>query len=145
MSAGEALGGAHASGVRMTVDGESPVLAARAHPRPDRSARPVKTRRNRRPDRRRVKLLRSYTIDEVARTLEFHRNTVRHWIKAGLPVIDHKRPILIPQASDPDSGTHAIAVKYWPATFAKRRQTVPHEETKRCSIQNFNGRCARWR
>jgi hypothetical protein len=53
------------------------------------------TRRNRRPDRRRVKVLRSYTIDEVARTLEVHRNTVRHWIKAGLPVIDVKRPILI--------------------------------------------------
>jgi hypothetical protein len=53
------------------------------------------TRRNRRPDRRRVKALRSYTIDEVARTLEVHRNTVRHWVKAGLPVIDDKRPILI--------------------------------------------------
>jgi helix-turn-helix protein len=53
------------------------------------------TRRNRRPDRRRVKALRSYTIDEVARTLEVHRNTVRHWIKAGLPVIDDKRPILM--------------------------------------------------
>jgi Helix-turn-helix domain len=53
------------------------------------------TRRNRRPDRRRVKALRSYTIDEVARTLEVHRNTVRNWIKAGLPVIDGKRPILI--------------------------------------------------
>jgi hypothetical protein len=53
------------------------------------------TRRNRRPDRRRVKVLRSYTIDEVARTLEVHRNTVRHWIKAGLPVIDDKRPTLM--------------------------------------------------
>jgi Helix-turn-helix domain len=53
------------------------------------------TKRNRRPDRRRVKALRNYTIDEVARTLEVHRNTVRHWIKAGLPVIDDKRPILI--------------------------------------------------
>ena len=53
------------------------------------------TRRNRRPDRRRVKALRSYTIDEVARTLEVHRNTIRHWIKAGLPVIDGKRPILM--------------------------------------------------
>jgi hypothetical protein len=53
------------------------------------------TRRNRRPDRRRVKVLRSYTIDDVARSLEVHRNTVRHWIKAGLPVIDDKRPILI--------------------------------------------------
>ena len=53
------------------------------------------TRRNRRPDRRRVKALRNYTIDEVARTLGVHRNTVRHWIKAGLPVIDDKRPILM--------------------------------------------------
>ena len=53
------------------------------------------TWRIRRPDRRRVKLLRSYTIEEVARTLEVHRNTVRHWIKAGLRVIDDKRPILI--------------------------------------------------
>ncbi len=52
-------------------------------------------RRNRRPDRRRVKVLRSYTIDDVARTLEVHRNTVRHWIKSGLRVIDHKRPILV--------------------------------------------------
>ena len=42
-----------------------------------------------------MKLLRSYTIDEVARTLGVHRNTVRHWIKAGLRVIDDKRPILI--------------------------------------------------
>jgi Helix-turn-helix domain len=53
------------------------------------------TGRIRRPDRRRLKLLRSYTIEEVARTLEVHRNTVRHWIKAGLRVIDDKRPILM--------------------------------------------------
>ena len=50
------------------------------------------TRGNRRPDRRRVKALRSYTIDEVARTLEVHRNTPP---LAGLPVIDNKRPILM--------------------------------------------------
>jgi excisionase family DNA binding protein len=81
--------------VRVTVDGDSPVAEECTHPRPDRSGRPVKTRRNRRPDRRRVKLLRSYTIDEVARTLGVHRNTVRHWIKAGLRIIDDKRPILI--------------------------------------------------
>jgi len=95
MSAAETLHAALASGVRMTVDGDSPVLKACTHPRADRLGRPVKKRRNRRPDRRRVKALRSYTIDEVARTLEVHRNTVRHWIKAGLPVIDDKRPILI--------------------------------------------------
>jgi excisionase family DNA binding protein len=52
-------------------------------------------RRNRRRDRRRIKILRSYTIEEVARLLGIHRNTVRHWIKGGLPVIDGKRPALI--------------------------------------------------
>jgi Helix-turn-helix domain len=63
--------------------------------RSDRSESLVTTRRTRRPDRRRLKALRSYTIEEVARTLEIHRNTVRNWIKAGLPVIDSKRPILM--------------------------------------------------
>jgi hypothetical protein len=52
-------------------------------------------RRRGRPDWRRVKTLRSYTIDEAARVLGVHRNTVRHWIKSGLPTIDDKRPILI--------------------------------------------------
>ena len=52
-------------------------------------------RRNRRPDRRRVKSLRSYTIEEAARLLDVHRNTIRYWIKDGLPVIDGARPLLI--------------------------------------------------
>jgi hypothetical protein len=52
-------------------------------------------RRNRRPDRRRIKILRNYTIEEAARILDVHRNTIRHWIKQGLPVIDGKRPTLI--------------------------------------------------
>ena len=52
-------------------------------------------RRNRRPDRRRIKSLRSYTFEEAARDLGVHRNTVRHWVKAGLPVINDKRPHLI--------------------------------------------------
>jgi excisionase family DNA binding protein len=84
------------AGIRANVnDRDSTVLEGCNQLRPDRSGRPVKTRRNRRPDRRRVKALRTYTIDEAARTLEVHRNTVRHWIKAGLRVIDDKRPILI--------------------------------------------------
>lgn len=93
MSAADALRAKLASAV--TVEGESLVPEACASSRPDRAGRRVMKRRNRRPDRRRVKALRSYTIDEVARTLEVHRNTVRHWIKAGLPVIDDKRPILM--------------------------------------------------
>jgi hypothetical protein len=46
-------------------------------------------------ERQRRKALSTYTIEEVARSLEVHRNTVGHWIKAGLPVIEAKRPILI--------------------------------------------------
>ena len=44
---------------------------------------------------RRAKLHRSYTAFELADLLEVHRNTVRHWIKAGLPVVDGVRPALI--------------------------------------------------
>lgn len=42
-----------------------------------------------------VKIHRSYTIEEVARTLHTHKNTVRAWIKRGLPTIDRQRPTLI--------------------------------------------------
>jgi hypothetical protein len=84
------------AGIRANVnDGDSTVLEGYNQPRLNHSGRPVKSRRNRRPDRRRVKALRTYTIDEAARTLEVHRNTVRHWIKAGLHVIVDKRPILM--------------------------------------------------
>ena len=42
-----------------------------------------------------AKQRRCYTIDEVARLFGVHRNTVRHWIKNGLPTLDAKRPTLI--------------------------------------------------
>ena len=44
---------------------------------------------------RRVKIHRSYAVDEAARLLEVHKNTVRNWIKSGLPTVDERRPILI--------------------------------------------------
>jgi hypothetical protein len=43
----------------------------------------------------RAKVHRSYTVEEVARIFGVHRNTVRQWLKAGLPTIDDKRPLLI--------------------------------------------------
>jgi hypothetical protein len=43
----------------------------------------------------RVKTHRSYTVDEVARLLDVHKNTVREWVKAGLPTNDDQRPMLI--------------------------------------------------
>jgi hypothetical protein len=50
---------------------------------------------NRRPKHRRVKVHRSYTVEETAILVGAHKNTVREWIKIGLPVIDDKRPMLI--------------------------------------------------
>lgn len=52
----------------------------------------VKTRR---PNPRLVKIHRSYTVDEVACLFGKHKNTVRAWLKEGLPACDTKRPTLI--------------------------------------------------
>lgn len=49
----------------------------------------------RHPNPRLVKIHRSYTVEEVAKLFGIHRNTVRNWIKHGLPTSDSKRPILI--------------------------------------------------
>lgn len=51
--------------------------------------------RKRRPNHRLVKIHRTYTVEEVAKLFGIHRNTVREWIKRGLPLIDHKRPMVI--------------------------------------------------
>jgi len=48
-----------------------------------------------RPDPRRAKLHRSYTVEEAARLFAVHRNTVRAWLKAGLPTIDDAKPALV--------------------------------------------------
>lgn len=51
--------------------------------------------RRRRPNHRLVKIHRSYTVEEIARVLGAHKNTIRNWIKKGLPIIDSQRPTLI--------------------------------------------------
>jgi len=42
-----------------------------------------------------VKIHRSYTVEEAARKLGVHKNTVRHWLKDGLHPIDKRRPLII--------------------------------------------------
>ena len=49
----------------------------------------------RRPNPRLVKIHRNYTVEEVAALFGIHRNTVREWVKRGLPTIDDRRPMLI--------------------------------------------------
>jgi len=47
------------------------------------------------PNPRRVKVHRSYTVEEAAKLFGAHKNTVRNWLKQGLPRVDDRRPILI--------------------------------------------------
>ena len=56
------------------------------------SSRPM---RKRHPNPRLAKIHRNYTVDEVAQLFDVHRNTVREWVKRGLPTNDDKRPMLI--------------------------------------------------
>lgn len=51
--------------------------------------------RRRHPNHRLVKIHRSYTVEEIAKLFDIHKNTVRHWVKEGLAAIDDKRPMLI--------------------------------------------------
>ena len=46
-------------------------------------------------DSRRVKIHRSYAVDEAAKILRSHKNTVRNWVGQGLHTVDAHRPILI--------------------------------------------------
>jgi hypothetical protein len=50
---------------------------------------------SRQPNYRLVKIHRNYVVEEIATLLIVHRNTVREWIKRGLPTTDSRRPLLI--------------------------------------------------
>ncbi len=47
------------------------------------------------PNHRLVKIHRNYTVEEIARLFDIHKNTVRRWVKEGLATMDDKRPMLI--------------------------------------------------
>ncbi|MEI6534775.1 MAG: helix-turn-helix domain-containing protein [Verrucomicrobiaceae bacterium] len=54
-----------------------------------------KPRGKRHPSSRRVKLHRSYRVDEAASAVDSCRATIRRWIKDGLPTVRDTRPALI--------------------------------------------------
>ena len=49
----------------------------------------------RHPNPRLAKIHRNYTVEEVAALFDIHKNTVRNWVKRGLPTNDDRRPMLI--------------------------------------------------
>lgn len=53
----------------------------------------------RRVDPRRIRSHFAYSVDEAARALQVHKNTVRAWIKNGLPVADDRRPVILSGAA----------------------------------------------
>lgn len=50
---------------------------------------------SRSPDIRRVRISTAYSVDEIARLLGVHSNTVRRWLGDGLAPMDKVTPILI--------------------------------------------------
>lgn len=51
--------------------------------------------RKKHPNHRLVKIHRSHTVEEIAELFAIHKNTVRNWVKSGLPTSDDRRPMLI--------------------------------------------------
>ena len=51
--------------------------------------------KKRAPNPRLVKIHRNYTVGEAATVCGVHKNTIRAWLRTGLPTIDNTRPILI--------------------------------------------------
>lgn len=47
------------------------------------------------PRPRLVKIHRSYSVEETASLLGVHKNTVRDWLRRGLPALTERRPLLI--------------------------------------------------
>ena len=66
-------------------------MASRGYPHP--SSSPIGPVRGLNP--RRVKVHRAYTVEEVAKLFQGHKNTVRDWLKSGLEKVDDRRPTLI--------------------------------------------------
>ena len=76
--------------------------------------------RRRRVDPRRIKIHRSYTVEQLAQLLDCHKNSVRLWIKQGLDILDDGRRPLMIQGS--------VARQFLEEKRrSRRRRCLPHE------------------
>ena len=91
----------------------------------------------RHPNPRLAKIHRNYTVEEVAGVFGVHRNTVREWVKRGLPTSDDRRPMLI-------LGAHLVA--FLRARRVKNKRTCqPGGECIACAAVRRRCRPATWR
>ncbi len=74
----------------------------------------------------RIKTGCSHEVAEAAKLFGVHRNTIRRWLKEGLPTIDRRRPLLV----------HGAALK---AFLAERQRS------RRCKCQHGELYCCRCR
>jgi hypothetical protein len=49
----------------------------------------------RHPNPRLAKIHRSYSVEDVSRLFQIHKNTIRTWLRQGLKPIDDQRPLLL--------------------------------------------------
>jgi hypothetical protein len=83
----------------------------------------------RRANPNRVKQHRSYSVDELARCCDVHKNTVRNWQRDGLMPIDTARPILF----------HGTTVR----DFLSRRNSSRKRPCPPGTLYCFRCRCPR--
>lgn len=55
--------------------------------------------KKRKPDLRKIRITKIYTVDQIAIALDRSVGTVRMWIRDGLPVLDGRKPALIEGAA----------------------------------------------
>lgn len=74
---------------------------------------------SRRPDIRRVRVSRTYSIPEIASLLDVHPNTARRWIEGGMKPMDEATPVLV----------HGAELRRFLASRkAKRKRTCAPDE-----------------